>query len=173
MRKKENKINHFKYLKWILPIIFMICCGFVLYLVTYKVASVSEEQMRTKAELNAVTYANRMQEDINKAVGITETLKQILISEDGDLQNFDSVADNMMYDYVQSIQLAPGGVVTNIYPQESNEAGLIDLVNDEKRGSIVNYGINNNAIVIQGPFELKQGGYGIAVRNPVYLDEDN
>lgn len=173
MRKKENKINHFKYLKWILPIIFLICCGFVLYLVTYKVASVSDEQMRTKAELNAVTYANRMQEDINKAVSITETLKQILISEDGDLQRFDSVADDMMDDYVQSIQLAPEGVVTNIYPLEGNEAGLIDLVNDEKRGSIVNYGINNNAIVMQGPFELKQGGYGIAVRNPVYLDEDD
>lgn len=130
MRKKENKINHFKYLKWILPIIFLICCGFVLYLVTNKVASVSDEQMRTKAELNAVTYANRMQEDINKAVGITETLKRILISEDGDLQRFDSVADDMMDDYVQSIQLAPGGVVTSIYPLEGNEAGLIDLVND-------------------------------------------
>ena len=25
--------------------------------------------------------------------------------------------------------------------------------------------------VMQGPFQLKQGGYGIAVRNPVYLDQ--
>ena len=26
---------------------------------------------------------------------------------------------------------------------------------------------------MQGPFELKQGGYGIAVRNPVYLEDEN
>ena len=26
---------------------------------------------------------------------------------------------------------------------------------------------------MQGPLELKQGGYGIAVRNPVYLEDEN
>ena len=28
-------------------------------------------------------------------------------------------------------------------------------------------------MITQGPFELKQGGYGIAVRNPVYLKDEN
>lgn len=37
-----------------------------------------------------------------------------------------------MADYVQSIQLAPDGVVNEIYPEEGNEAAKIDLVNDEK-----------------------------------------
>lgn len=40
-----------------------------------------------------------------------------------------------MTDYIQSIQIAPGGVVTDIYPEAKNEAGKIDLINDEKKVS--------------------------------------
>ena len=74
----------------------------------------------------------------------------------------------MMADYVQSIQLAPGGIVTDIYPAEGNEAGKIDLLHDKDRGEIVNYVIDHDLLVMHGPFELKQGGYGIAIRNPVF-----
>ena len=67
----------------------------------------------------------------------------------------------MMADYVQSIQLAPNGIVTEIYPEVGNEAGKIDLIPDETRGDIVNYGIDNKIVVMQGPFELKQGGFSM------------
>ena len=35
---------------------------------------------------------------------------------------------NMMDDSIQSIQIAPNGVVTEIYPEESNESSKIDLI---------------------------------------------
>ena len=35
------------------------------------------------------------------------------------------------------------------------------------------YARDNDTVIMQGPFELKQGGYGIAVRNPVYLEDEN
>ncbi len=74
---------------------------------------------------------------------------------------------------IESIQLAPDGVVTDIYPAEGNEAGKIDLLHDKDRGEISCYARDNHTIITQGPFELKQGGYGIAVRNPVYLKDEN
>lgn len=76
-----------------------------------------------------------------------------------------------MNDSVESIQLAPNGVVTDIYPEEGNEAGKIDLLNDKERGKISCYARDNHIMITQGPFELKQGGEGIAVRNPVYLED--
>ena len=63
-----------------------------------------------------------------------------------------------MEDYIGSIQIAPGGVVTDIYPMEGNEGGLIDLMNDPSRGPAVAYGIEHDAVTMQGPFDLKQGG---------------
>ena len=44
---------------------------------------------------------------------------------------FLKVAENMMADYIQSIQIAPDGVVTEIYPEAGNEDGKIDLIHDK------------------------------------------
>ena len=78
-----------------------------------------------------------------------------------------------MADYVQSIQIAPDGVVTEIYPEDGNKAGKIDLIHDKERGKISCYARDNDVITMQGPFSLKQGGTGIAVRNPVYVEQKN
>ena len=63
--------------------------------------------------------------------------------------------------------------MTDIYPAEGNEAGKIDLIHDKDRGESSCYARDNHTVITQGPFELKQGGYGIAVRNPVYLTDTN
>ncbi len=63
------------------------------------------------------------------------------------------------------------GTVTDIWPMEGNEGGLIDLMSDPTRGPIVRYGMEHNVVTMQGPFPLKQGGLGIAVRNPVFLTD--
>ena len=108
-----------------------------------------------------------------EGIGVTDTLKQVVISGDGNINKFYDVAANMMDDSIQSIQIAPNGVVNEIYPEDVNESGKIDLINDSDRGEISRYARDNDTVIMQGPFELKQGRYGIAVRNPVYLKDEN
>lgn len=108
-----------------------------------------------------------------EGIGVTDTLKQVVISGDGNINKFYDVAANMMDDSIQSIQIAPNGVVNEIYPEDMNESGKINLINDSDRGEISRYARDNDTVIMQGPFELKQGGYGIAVRNPVYLKDEN
>ena len=139
----------------------------------YGVGETQEQQNRTKAKLNAMTYAERINGELMEGIGVTDTLKQVVISNDGNINSFNGVAANMMDDSIQSIQIAPNGVVTEIYPEEGNESGKIDLINDSDRGEISRYARDNDTVIMQGPFELKQGGYGIAVRNPVYLEDEN
>ena len=156
--------------RWrILPLVVLICGIIILHAIVMEVNRIDYEKARTKASLNAVTYADRMINDLNLGAGITYAIEQLLISEDGEVNKFSTIASGMMADYVQSIQLAPDGVVNEIYPEEGNEAAKIDLVNDEKRGAIVRYGIENDIVVMHGPFTLNQGGDGIAIRKPVYL----
>ena len=139
----------------------------------YGVGETQEQQNRTKAKLNAMTYAERINGELMEEIGVTDTLKQVVISDDGNINRFYDVAANMMDDSIQSIQIAPNGVVTEIYPEEGNESGKIDLINDSDRGEISRYARDNDTVIMQGPYELKQGGYGIAVRNPVYLKDEN
>lgn len=93
----------------------------------------------------------------------------MIISANGKVNRFDEAASREMRDYISSIQLAPDSVVKYIYPIAGNEAGLIDLSKDRERGEIVSYGKRTRKTTMQGPFDLKQGGRGIAIRNPVYL----
>lgn len=125
----------------------------------------------SRVELNAITYAEYMKADIVNGISVTNALEEIIISNDGHINHFPVVAEDLMTNVIQSIQIAPGGVVKEIYPAEGNEAGKIDLINDEDRGEISRYARDNHVMIMQGPFLLKQGGYGIAVRNPVYLQE--
>ena len=78
-----------------------------------------------------------------------------------------------MSDSVESVQIAPDGIVTDIYPAEGNEAGKIDLFHDKDRSKISCYARDNHTLITQGPFELKQSSYGFAVRNPIYLKNAN
>lgn len=159
--------------KWLLPLlVFLICC-IVLSCILCKNFSDNQARVRTITELNAMTYAERMTSDLNKGIAITDSLQEILISENGSINNFHQIAADLMTSSIQSIQLAPDGVVTDIYPEAGNEAGKIDLINDEKRGEISRYARDNGLTIMQGPFPLNQGGIGIAIRNPVYLKDSS
>jgi len=159
--------------RFIVPVVVFILGMCALIGTIYVVGEDQEEQNRTKAQLNAMTYAERIYGELMEGIGVTDTLKQVVISGDGNINKFYDIAAKMMDDSIQSIQIAPNGVVTEIYPKEGNESGKIDLINDSDRGEISRYARDNDTVIMQGTFKLKQGGYGIAVRNPVYLENEN
>ena len=159
--------------KTLVPLVVFLLGICLVGLILYKTDTHEKEQKRITAQLNASTYGDRIKNEIINGIEITDILKQILISEKGDFNQFDTIAENIMSDSVESIQLAPDGIVTDIYPAEGNEAGKIDLLHDKERRKISCYARDNHTIITQGPFELKQGGCGIAVRNPVYLKDKN
>ena len=159
--------------KTIVPLIVFLVGICLLSVFTYNTNVQIQKDRRTIAKLNAVTYGQRIENDIENGIEITDTLKQLLINGNGQIINFSKVAENLMSYSVQSVQLAPNGVVTDIYPEEGNETGKIDLLKDSYRGEISNYAKDHNITITQGPIELKQGGSGLVVRNPIYLKDEN
>ena len=159
--------------KTLVPLIVFLLGICLIGFIVYKTDTHEKEQRHTTAQLNATTYGERIKNEIMNGIGLTDVLKQILISEDGEFHQFDTVAENIMSDSIESVQLAPDGIVTEIYHAEGNEAGKIDLIHDKDRGEISCYARDHHTIITQGPFELKQSGSGIAVRNPVYLKDEN
>lgn len=170
MTQTHKKIRKWK---WIVSAMVFVLGSMALSGICYRVNLSNRQQVRTVTELNAMTYAERMTSDVNHGISITNSLEEILVSQDGKINNFPQIAEDLMTDYIQSIQLAPEGIVTDIFPEKGNEAGKIDLLHDETRGEICRYGRDNNITVMQGPFSLKQGGSGMAIRNPVYLRDES
>lgn len=159
--------------KTIVPLIVFLVGICLLSVFIYNTNVQIQKDRRTIAKLNVETYGQRIENDIENGIEITDTLKQVLINGNGQIINFFKVAENLMSYSIQSVQLAPNGVVTEIYPEEGNEAGKIDLLKDSKRGEISNYAKDHNITIIQGPIKLKQGGSGLVVRNPIYLEDKN
>lgn len=163
--KKHNLI-------WLVPVlIFVVCLTGCISILNGQYRR-SKNIQETRAELNAVIYADTVYEQINVGVQATVALEQVLLN-DGEISDFDLLAKNLMQNSFSSMQLAPGGVVTKIYPLEGNEDGFIDLINDEVRRPYAEYAIQHDKVVIQGPFDLKQGGKSIAVRNPVFVTDES
>ena len=178
----ESKIKKYKIAYWLPVLVF--CLGVIISACLIYARTLNErDRIEEKARLNAVTYANRMSGEINRGISIAQTIEQIVICQKGgtpavdengektyQIDSFDAIAKNIITDYVCNIQIAPKGKVTAIYPAEGNEAGKIDLINDSgMRDEFARYAKENHVATIQGPFELNQGGTGIAIRNPVYL----
>ena len=80
-----------------------------------------------------------------------------MISENGEINQFDTIAGNLISDSVESIQFAPEGVVTDIYPAEGNEAGKIDLLHDKDRSRISCYAKDNHTIITQRSLRIETG----------------
>lgn len=169
MEKKKSRFS-----KKILVLFFVeMCTGcFFLKVFINKVQQKDLSVQKEKCELNARTYANQIMHQLHVGMAITESLEQIIISEDGQCDKFYAIAANLFSDSIESIQIAPEGVVTNIYPEEGNQAGKIDLLHDDARKNYAQYAVDNDTAVLQGPFSLKQGGSGIVIRNPVFLEEN-
>lgn len=163
--KKHNLI-------WLVPILIFVVCFTGCTSILHAQYRRSKNMQETRAELNAVIYADTVYEQINVGVQATVALEQVLLN-DGEISDFDLLAKNLMQNSFSSMQLAPGGVVTKIYPLEGNEGGFIDLINDEVRRPYAEYAIQHDKVVMQGPLDLKQGGKGIAVRNPVFVTDES
>ena len=140
--------------KTLVPLIVFLLGICLVSLVVYKTDTHEKEQSRTTAQVNATTYGERIKNEITNGIEITDVLKQLLISENGEINQFDTIAENIMSDSVESVQLAPAGIVTDIYPAEGNETGKIDLIHDKDRGGISIYARDHHTIVTQGPFDV-------------------
>ena len=91
--------------KWLLPVLVFAVGCLILAVILYHSYKANQKQIRMITELNATTYADRLQNDMSRGVEITDTLKEILISENGKINNFSKVAEHLMTDSIQSIQI--------------------------------------------------------------------
>jgi len=116
---------------------------------------------------------------INEAVSQqlyqTKALAALVIHGDGSVNKFQETAAVLMAreTSVANFLLAPGGVISDVYPLEENKAAIgLDLLNPAEQAgnkeAILAYELGD--LVMAGPFMLRQGFMGLVGRYPVYTD---
>ena len=136
--------------------------------------SMEQERCRHIAE----NEAQHILTTIDRVMARINTLEAMVQDHQGDLSFFNSVA-KVVYDTVRdetgvalkNLAVAPGGVVAAVYPHKGNEAligfNFMDLSRPGNADALKAY--EGGKTVLTNPFNLVQGGKGMAGRAPVFL----
>lgn len=127
----------------------------------------------------------------NRATEHYESVLNGIFSEFGRIEVFidtvglENITEDSFTDFVTSsnfedigfisLSVAPDGVIEFYYAEEYDTSLIgLDLLNDDRNfiRESVEYSIENEVIVINGPFILIQGGNGLVFRKPIYLDDE-
>jgi signal transduction histidine kinase/sensor domain CHASE-containing protein len=122
------------------------------------------------AHLNAREIGDRL----DRALSASFALAAVLRQGEGRIDNFPQLAGEMIRSYggIGALQLAPGGVVRQVMPLAGNERAIgFNPLQDPVQGFEARRAVELRRLVLTGPFELVQGGYGVVGRYPVFLGD--
>ena len=135
--------------------------------------TVNEEKMR--AAFTAETTVNRIKSQLNRYLDVSEFFQNIIESgHQMDSKEFQALSQMISDDsqIIKAIELAPDGVVKDIYPLKGNEAAFgIDMLNSPARKHEANLAMKSGQYTIAGPYELNQGGLGSLLFEPIYITD--
>lgn len=128
-----------------------------------------------KAYYIAESQVSELERALSSYTQVTDTLRVLLVDNNGVINDFDRVAAELYHNDAAfgSIQLAPQGDVQYVYPLAGNEEVFGSIFDDPERREDAEYAKETGKTTLAGPFELYQGGFGIVVRQPIYLEHEN
>ena len=75
---------------------------------------------------------------------------------------------------IKAFELAPEGIVADIYPKQGNEGAFgLDMLQEHERKKDAILARDSGKYTLGGPYQLKQGGTGALLFNPVYQDNNS
>ena len=103
-----------------MPLVIFLLGICLVSLIVYITDTHENEQRHITAQLNATTYGERIKNEFTDGIEITDDLKQILISENGEIRQFETIAENLMSDSIESVfpsdvLLGRNGVMNSVF----------------------------------------------------------
>ncbi|MCR4579274.1 MAG: sensor domain-containing diguanylate cyclase [Treponema sp.] len=154
-------------------ILFNILTILAILIVLYGAHSTSETRKR-EAENLAIVYGSQIERNCVFTFQLNGTIAALLVTDPHTEENFNEIAQKLFphYPNASCLQLAPDGIVNQVYPLKGNEAAMgHNLFADKKRADEAIMTKANKDLTIGGPYPLLQGGSGFIGRYPVFKDE--
>lgn len=167
LTKKKMKIQ-FICVFCVVLFVMSICCAYLSYN--------NEKSEKLKVRYTVKTTVSKIESKLDKYLERSEFLKKI-IEEDFEMNDkkFEDVSRILCEDKdaIEAIEIAKDGVVGNIYPLKGNEPAMgLNMLTNPKRKKEASMAKDSRQYTIAGPYELKQGGLGALLFDPVYNLED-
>lgn len=137
--------------------------------------SLADAHLRAQMSALGNAKARFLESRLSHILTSTRIMALEINRNNGTINNFDEFASEIISSLggISNLQLAPDGIVTEIYPLAGNEKALgHNILRDDKRRDEALLAIKERHLTLAGPFELVQGGIAVIGRYPVFLDAE-
>ena len=125
----------------------------------------------------AQSTIRRVKEKLDNYITISDLLGNYIIDgSDMDENTFSELAEKIPNEdgVVKAFELAPEGIITEIYPMQGNSEALgLDVLGEHERKKDAALAKETGEYTLGGPYQLKQGGTGALLFKPVYRTDDS
>ena len=136
----------------------------------YQQYRIIKQEQKKEGFAVAANAKEKLQQVLANSLSATRILS-FFIDHNGTVKNFDSLAAQILSTNkgIDALELVPGGIIQHVYPLQGNENVLgYNILKDSTRNKEAFRAIEKNELFFSGPFDLKQGGFGIVGRLPVF-----
>lgn len=125
----------------------------------------------------AQSTIRRVKAKLDNYIMISDLLGNYIIDgSDMDENTFSELAEKIPNEdgVVKAFELAPEGIITEIYPMQGNSEALgLDVLGEHERKKDAALAKETGEYTLGGPYQLKQGGTGALLFKPVYRIDDS
>ena len=136
-----------------------------------------EKDEKTTGKYMAQITEKRVRARLDQYIMLSNLLgNYISAGENLDENTFSELAEKIPNEdgVIKAFELAPEGIVTDIYPKEGNEGAFgLDMLQEHERKKDAILARDSGKYTLGGPYQLKQGGTGALLFNPVYQDNNS
>ena len=118
------------------------------------------------------TQASVLERRLSSAFTSAQILAYEVEQNNGNGEWFPNYASKLIESIggIENLQLAPDGIISDIYPLEGNEAAIgFDIISTPKFKDEAMLSIKNHRMFVIGPVALVQGGVAVISRAPIFL----
>ena len=174
MNKEEvvqlNKLKRKTGLFFIIVMGVMLSC--FIFLIQFEV-----NKEKISASYTAEDTVRKIETQLGRYLENSEMFKNIISSEHTiSDEQFNQLASYMKKNknVIEAYELAPNGIIEKAYPLKGNEKVIgmntLELPERQKEANIAR---KSGEYTIAGPYELKQGGTGALLFDPIYINDGN
>ena len=136
-----------------------------------------EKEKKAVGTYMAQSTIRRVKEKLDNYITISDLLGNYIIDgSDMDENTFSELAEKIPNEdgVVKAFELAPEGIITEIYPMQGNSEALgLDVLVEHERKKDAVLAKETREYTLGGPYQLKQGGAGALLFKPVYRTDDS
>ena len=173
MKTNSTAAKHIKKYCYIVGLLsfllaFFVCSQMIRY---------QEKEKKAVGTYMAQSTIRRVKEKLDNYITISDLLGNYIIDgSDMDENTFSELAEKIPNEdgVIKAFELAPEGIITEIYPMQGNSEALgLDVLGEHERKKDAALAKETGEYTLGGPYQLKQGGTGALLFKPVYRTDDS